>query len=71
MKKERKYYRITAKRFPPYYPINEAYRMEEDVYAYSEIGAQNTFYRYHSKSYGSYLIQSTVEISKEEFRGHH
>ena len=71
MKKDRKYYRLTVKRYPLYYPINEAYLFEEDVYAYSDIGAQNSFYRYHANSYGGHLIVSTAEISKEEFRGHH
>ena len=67
----RKYYKINATRVPPYSAINGSYPIEEHVYAYSEDGARNTFYKYHKNSYGSYVINAVHEISKDEFKGHH
>lgn len=70
-KKTRKYYRIVVHRYPPYSFVNGSYYMEEDVYAYSEDGALNSFERYHSKGYGNNYAESIREITKEEFRGQH
>lgn len=68
---KRRYFRVLALRIPPHSWINRSYYIEEDVYAYSEGGAVNVFYRYHKGGYGDYSIESVKEISKEEFRGHH
>ena len=37
----KKYFRVKINRIPPYYPINAAYDFEEDVWAYSDKGAEN------------------------------
>lgn len=71
MAQKRKYYRISATRIPPHSWVNCSYPMEEDVYAYSVEGAENTFNNYHKSSYGGYLVEDIREITKEEFRGHH
>ena len=70
-KKVRKYYKIIATRFPPYYPINDSYDMYEYVYGYSEESARNAFIRYHRNGFGHYVIKSCEEIPKSEFKGHH
>ena len=40
-KRTKKYFRVKINRIPPYYPINAAYDFEEDVWAYSDKGAEN------------------------------
>lgn len=67
----RKYFKIIATRIPPWYPINESYKFEEHVYAFSKEGAENTFYKRYRKCYGHHYIDSITEISKDEFKGHH
>lgn len=71
MAKKRKYYRISAIRIPPHSWVNKSYPMEEDLFAYSEAGAINTFYNFHRNGYGNYMVEGVKEITKEEFRGHH
>ena len=70
-KKTRKYYRVTVHRTPPYSSVNGSYDYEEDVYAYSEEGAIKSVEKYHSKGYGSNVPVEVIEITKEEFKGHH
>ena len=68
---ERKYFKIKARRIPPYYPINSDYIYEEHVYAFSKEGAENVFYKYHRDSYGHHHALEITEIPKSEFKGHH
>ena len=56
-------------RIPPYYPINAAYDFEEDVWAYSDKGAENKVKGQYKKCYGSHVIEKVIEVSKADFRG--
>ena len=64
-KRTKKYFRVKINRIPPYYPINAAYDFEEDVWAYSDKGAENKVKGQYKKCYGSHVI----EVSKADFRG--
>ena len=68
-KKTRKYYRVTIKRVPPYYPINNCYEYEEDVFAFSKEGALNKIKEEYSKRYGKHIPKEINEITKDDFRG--
>ena len=48
-KRTKKYFRVKINRIPPYYPINAAYDFEEDVWAYSDKGAENKVKRQYKK----------------------
>ena len=65
----RKYFRVKINRIPPYYPINAAYDFEEDVWAYSDKGAENKVKGQYKKCYGSHVIEKVIEVSKADFRG--
>ena len=67
----RKYFKIKARRVPPYYPLNSDYLYEEHVYAFSEEGAERVFYNYYKKSFGNHYALEITEIPKSEFKGHH
>ena len=68
-KRTRKYYRVKVRRIPPYYPINEDYYFEEDVWAYSEEGAANKIIKQYKGCYGSHIPVEITEVLKEDFRG--
>ena len=68
-KKTRKYYRVTIRRIPPYYPVNGDYYYEEDVWAYSEEGATKKIYKQYKGCFGDHTVTKIVEVTKEEFRG--
>lgn len=70
-KRKRTYYRLLVKRTPPHSWVNSSYYQEHDLYAFTESGARDTFYRYHKGGYGSYTVVNIREISKDEFRGQH
>jgi len=67
----RKYFKVFATRYPPYYPINSSYSVVEHIYAASEEAARNAFDKYHRKGFGSYTINDCKEIDKAEFKGQH
>ena len=68
-KRTKKYFRVKINRIPPYYPINAAYDFEEDVWAYSDKGAENKVKRQYKKCYGSHVIEKVIEVPKADFRG--
>ena len=68
-KRTKKYFRVKINLIPPYYPINAAYDFEEDVWAYSDKGAENKVKGQYKKCYGSHVIEKVIEVSKADFRG--
>ena len=50
-------------------PYKRSLRLEEDVWAYSDKGAENKVKGQYKKCYGSHVIEKVIEVSKADFRG--